>query len=316
MEFSTEEDDAEYEDVLMVADTLVQLRRLFRRETESGNRRAYTFNLRWGAKGKRSDRSPPNDAVGPAPAPAPAHARAAPEPAPVESRPSKVWTEASSPDTPLLASYSGGSSDPKSATAAATKRKPVKRAREVLRLAEAEAQRENDSLKVVSCQEIKNLRRKIDRENSLNTELKRTRKLLIRGKENEKAQWEEEVDTCLTLGVLSSSPAKEPYPHVPVLSVPEPLIPDRTAVRADKNSNSGAGPRESPSLRPGVVLLNLSLDRARSLPDLNVPLEENGSNSPPQDHPIPGSRLLSRTAAAEARMRRHLIMKAKLRRAA
>lgn len=130
MELSTEDDDAGHqvptkcltEQELRVAEILLRLSELFR-QCESPKRCYSSLNLRWATRRKRLKRSRrPIDAVGPAAAPAPA-----PSLGPNEPGPSKAWTDASSPDTPLIATYSGGSSDPKSGAVAASKRTSVKR---------------------------------------------------------------------------------------------------------------------------------------------------------------------------------------------
>lgn len=107
------------------------------------------------------------------------------------------------------------------------------------------------------------------------------------------------------------------YPHFGILDVPEPLAPNRTAIGVDKSSNLIVKGKAVPSLRPLAALLSLSVDPPPVL-DPNLPEGENGVGVPdnpgPRDHMTLDGRFFSRAAAAKARQRRYLIIKAKLRR--
>ncbi|KAK4770569.1 hypothetical protein SAY87_031101 [Trapa incisa] len=264
---------------LSFAEILLELRGLFLEcESRSRRRRCSTLNLRWFPKRKRSK---------------------------VTSKPPIAAATAgtSSPDTPLIVTYSGGSSDPKSgAENTACKKMSFKKATAELRLAVAEAQREKECLQG----EIERLRRKMKRTKALNIALKGKHMALIIGRESEKKAQLQKVNTCMTLGGLSSPSSGALFD---ALDVSEILAPDPT-------TTIGAGDRAR-ALQPGVALLNLSLGQP-PLPDLNLqPPEENcvASNSRPLERVVLDGSLFSRaTAAAAARQRRYLINKAKLRR--
>ncbi|KAK4753439.1 hypothetical protein SAY87_022237 [Trapa incisa] len=318
MDYSAEEDDAPHEaqtqcltkQELRIAKVLLKLPELFRK-CENRKRCHSSLNLRWSRKGKRSKRSCRRiDAVGPTPAaaPAPAPAFGSNEQGPGLG-PSKRWTDASSPDTPLTVTYSGGSSDPKSCpVAAASKKKSMKLTMEELRLAESVALKEREGLQG----EIQILRRMIESKKSLNRELKTAQKLLISSPTKGKAQLEK-VDTGLTLGTLSSpSSAGLVYPHFGIPGVSGRSVPTPMAIGVDKSSNAMVK-----SVKPAASLLGPRVD-SPPVPNLNLPVEENGQglqkNSGLPEHLTLDSRFLSKEAAAKARQRRYLIVKSKLRR--